>query len=165
MRTDDVAVVLRIRRAREHSAERALVQAQQAVSRASVQRGKTEDAVAAFAIQRRAQEETVLRTLSAGLVTSQQMRVAAAHLAGIVAHAESLRQSAVRAAQQEAACTDIARGAQQAFAAATRDCLGVSTLHRQVDAAERIATGREADRNMQEVAGVCSASRSVGPSP
>jgi hypothetical protein len=165
MRADDVAVMLRIRQARERKAERALVQAQQAQSRAVAERGRIEEAANAFAAQRRAREAAVSRTLSAGPVTGQQMRMAAAQLAGIAADGERLRQSAAQAARREAACADITRGAQRAFATASRDSLGVSTLQRQVDAARRIAAAREADNEMEEVGGLCTASRSVGARP
>jgi hypothetical protein len=165
MREDDVAVVLQIRRARERTAERALVQAQQAESRATAQRGSLEEACHAFAAQRRAQEAAVSRTLSAGPVSGQQMRVAAAQLAEIVAEAERLRQSAAQAARREAACSEITRDAQRAFATATRDLLGVSMLQRQVDTARRIAAARDADNEMEEAGGLCAASRSVGARP
>jgi hypothetical protein len=162
MRADDVALMLQIRRARERAAERALTQAQQAQSRAAMQRCKIDEAVNAFAAQRRVQEAAVSRTLAAAPVSGLQMRMAAAQLAGIVADAERLRQSAAQAARREAACADVTRGAQRAFATATRDSLGVSMLQRQVDAAARTAAAREADGEMEEVAGLCAANRSIG---
>ena len=162
MRTDDVALMLQIRRARERSAERAWVQAQQAQSRAAAQRGKSEEAVSSFAAHRRAQEAAVSRKLAAGPVTGQQLRLAAAQLAGLVADAERLRQNTVQAARREAACADATRGAQRAFAAATRDAHGVSMLQRKVDAATRIAAAREADGEMEEVAGVYAAGPRTG---
>jgi Type III secretion protein YscO len=162
MREDDIAVVLQIRRARERTAERALLQAQQAQSDAAAQRGRIEETVNAFATQRGAQEAAVLRTLSAGPVSGQQMRMAAAQLAGIVADAEHLRQNVAEAALREAACAGITRDAQRAFATASRDSLGVSMLQRQVDAARRIAAAREVDNEMEEVAALCTASRSAG---
>lgn len=165
MRTDDVALMLQIRRARESSAERALMQAQQAEARAAAQRGRINEALTAFAAHRRAQEAAVSRTLAAGPVTGLQMRLAAAQLAAIVADAERLRQSAEQAARREAACADATRGAQRAFATATRDALGVSMLQRQVDAATRIAAAREADGEMEEAAGLCAAGRLSGARP
>ncbi len=162
MRTDDVALMLQIRRARERSAERALTQAQQAESRAAAQRGRIDEALTAFAAQRRAQEAAVSRRLAAGPVTGQQLRLAAAQLAAIVADAERLRQSAKQAAQRELACADATRGAQRAFGTATRDALGVSMLQRQVDVATRIAVVREADGEMEEVAALYAAGRRTG---
>jgi len=159
MRTEDVALLLRIRRARERSAERAVVQAKQAASRAAAQRGRIDEAVTAFAAHRRAQEAALSRTLATGPVTGQQLRLAAAQLAGMVADAERLRQSAAQAARREAACADATRGAERALATATRDSFGVSTLQRQVDAATRITAAREADGAMEEVAGLYA----VGP--
>jgi len=159
MRTDDLALLLRIRRARERSAERTLVQAQQALSRAAAQRGRIDEAVTSFAAHRRVQEAALARTLAAGPVTGQQLRLAAAQLAGMVADAERLRQNAVQAARREAACADARRGAERAFATATRDSLGASTLQRQVDAGRRITAAREAEGEMEEVAGLYS----VGP--
>jgi len=157
MRTEDVALLLQIRRARERSAERALVQAQQAASRAAAQRGRIDEAVTSFATHRRAQEVALSRTLAAGPVTGQQLRLAAAQLAGMVADAERLRQNALEAARREAGCADATRGAQRALATATRHSLGVSVLQRQVDAATRIAAAREADGEMEEVAGLYAA--------
>jgi hypothetical protein len=95
-------------------------------------------------------------------VTGQQLRLAAAQLAGLVADAERLRQNAAQAARREAACADATRGAQRAFAAATRDAHGVSMLQRKVDAATRIAAAREADGEMEEVAGVYAAGPRTG---
>jgi len=162
MRAEDVALVLQIRRARERSAERALVQAQQAASRAAAQRARIDEAMASFAAHRRAREAALSRTLAAGPVSSQQLRLAAAQLAGMVADAERLRQSAAQAARREAACADATRGAQRAFAMATRDSLGVSMLQRQVDAATRIAAAHEADGEMEEVAGLYAAAPRTG---
>lgn len=161
MRADDVALMLQIRRARERAAERALVQAQQALSRATAQRGRIDEAVNAFAAQRRARETAVSRTLAAGPVSGLQLRMAAAQLAGIAADAERLRQAALQAARREAACADATRGAQRAFATATRDSLGVSMLQGKVDAATRIALAREADGEMEEVASARAGARSV----
>lgn len=157
MRNDDVTLMLQIRRARERSAERALVQAQQAQSRAAAQRGKSEEAVSSFAAHRRALEAALSQKLAAGPVTGQQLRLAAAQLAGLVADGERLRQNAAQAARREAACADATRGAQRALATATRDSLGVSMLQRKVDAATRIAAAREADGEMEEVAGLYAA--------
>jgi len=162
MRSEDVALLLQIRRARERSAERALVQAQQAASRAAAQRARINEAVTSFAAHRRAQEATLSRKLAAGPVSSQQLRLAAAQLAGMVADAERLRQSAIQAARREAVCTDATRGAQRAFATATRDSLGVSMLQRQVNAATRIAAAREADGEMEEAAGLYAAAPQSG---
>ena len=165
MRANDVALMLQIRRARERSAERALVQAQQAESRAAAQRGRIDEVVTSFAVHRRGQEAALSRTLAAGPVTGQQLRLAAAQLAGMVAHAERLRQSAAQAARREAACADATRGARRAFAMATRDSLGVSMLRRQVDAVRRIAAAREADGEMEEVAGLYAAGPRSGMRP
>ena len=165
MRTDDVALMLQIRRARERSAERAFVQAQQAEARAAAQRGRIDEAVTSFAAHRRAQEAALSRTLAAGPVTGQQLRLAAAQLAGMVADAERLRQSAAQAARREAACADATRSAQRVFATATRDSLGVSMLQRQVDVATRIAAAREVDGEMDEVAGLYAAGPRSGTRP
>jgi len=154
--------MLQIRRARERSAERALVQAQQAESRAAAQRGRIDAAVTSFAAHRRAQEAALSRTLSAGPVTGRQLRLAAAQLAGMVADAERLRQNAAQAAWREAACADATRGARRVFATATRDSLGVSMLQRQVDAATRVAAAREADGETEEVAGLYAAAPRTG---
>ena len=162
MRTEDVALLLRIRRARERSAERALLQAQHAASRAAAQRSRIDEAVTSFEKHRRAQEAALSRTLTAGPVTGQQLRLAAAQLAGLVADAERLRQNALQAALREAACADARRGAQRALATAIRDSLGVSTLQHQVDAAARIAAAHEADGEMEEVAGLYRAGRRGG---
>lgn len=161
MRTDDVARIRQIRQARERAAERALVQAQQAQARAAAQRARIDAALTAFAATRRAREEAVSRTLATGPVSGSQLRMAAAQLAAIAADGERLRQSATQAAQREAACADITRDAQRAFAAASRAALGVTALQGQLDAAARIAEARAADAEMEEVAG----SRMAGPGP
>jgi hypothetical protein len=165
MRAEDVALMLQIRRARERSAERALMQARQAESRAAAQRGRIDEAVTAFAAQRRAGERAVSRTLAAGPVTGQQLRVAAAQLAAMLADADRLRHSAEQAARRETVCADATCDAQRACATATRDALGVSMLQRQVDVAARIAAAHEADREMEEVAGLRAAGRRGGAQP
>lgn len=159
MRADDVALMLQIRRARERSAERALMQAQEAESHAAAQRARIDRAVTAFASQRRAHEAAVSRRLASGPVSGLQLRMAAAQLAAIVADAERLRQSAAQAVRREAACADITRDAQRAFATAMRDSHGVSALQREVDAAGRIAAARAADGEMEEAAGLRAAGR------
>jgi hypothetical protein len=162
MHSDDVAVVLQIRRARERSTGAALLRAQQMVLRATAQRGDSERAVAAFALQRQAREAAVSRTLTAGPISAHQLRMAAAELAGIAAHAESLRQTVTRAVREEAACVTDARTAQTGFAAATRAALGVSALHERVDAAARRASVRKADSRIEDPAGI---GRSIGALP
>jgi hypothetical protein len=95
MTPNDIAVLRRIKRAREQRAELALRQAQAAQLRA-VKACERADLAAEFAVERRGQEASVYRELAAGPIPGQRLRQAAAQLSGIVVYAEVLGQRATQ---------------------------------------------------------------------
>jgi hypothetical protein len=152
MQTDDIAVLLRIKQARQQRAETALRLAQAAQLRAVKARGRAELAAAEFATERPAKEAAVYRTLTAGPIPGQLLRQAAAQLSGIVAYAEVLGQRVAQAGRHEGACAETSIAAQRAHAAALRDSLGTTTMHQRLDAAARVATQHHHDAELEELA-------------
>lgn len=151
MRPDDVAILLRVKRAREERAETALRQALSAQSRAVKARGRAAQAADDFARQRPEQEAAIYRMLSAGPIPAQLLRQAAAQLADLVAHAEILGQRLAQAARHEAACAESSAAAQTAHAATIRESLGTAAMGQQVDAAHRAAEERQRDAELEEL--------------
>jgi len=155
MTTDDIAMLLRIKRAREQRAEVALQQAQTARVNAVKARGLAEQAVEDFAQQRPAQEAAIYRPLIAGPLPGPRLRQAAAQLSGIAAHGEMLRQLVAQAARHETACAQTSATAQSEHAAAMRASLGAAMMHQRLDAAQRMADERHQDADLEEVASRC----------
>jgi hypothetical protein len=151
MSPDDIAAVLRIKRAREQSAEAALRHAQAAQLRAGTARGRAERAAAAFAAERPAQEAAVHRVLAAGPIPVQRLRQAVAQLSGIAAFAEVLAQRTAQAVRHEATCAEASLTARRAHAKTVRDSLAVATLHQRIDAAARAATEQSHDAELEEM--------------
>jgi Type III secretion protein YscO len=152
MTPHDIAVLVRIKQAREQCAEAALRQAHSAQLRAVKARGRAELAAAEFAEERPAQEAAVYRALVAGPIPGQRLREAAVQLSGIVAYAEMLGQRTAQAAQHETACAETSAAARRAHATAVRDSLGAATMQQRLDAAMRSATERSHDTDMEESA-------------
>lgn len=152
MTANDIAVLVRIKQAREQRAETASRQAHSAQLRAVKARRRAELATAEFAEERPAQEAAVYRTLAAGPISGQRLREATAQLSGIVAYADVLGQRAVQAAQHEAACAETSSAARRSHATAVRDSLGVSMMRERLDAAVRSAADRSHDTEMEELA-------------
>jgi hypothetical protein len=151
MTPDDVAVLLRVKRAREQRAETALRQAMSAQSRAGKARGRASQAAEDFARQRPEQEAAIYRVLTAGPIPVQLLRQAAAQLSGLVAHAEVLGQRLAQAARHEAACAEVSAAAQAAHAAAIRESLGTAAMGQQVDTAHRVAAEQSRDAELEEL--------------
>jgi Type III secretion protein YscO len=152
MTADDIAALLQIKQAREQRAERALRQAQAAQLRAVRARTRADLATAAFAVERRGQEEAVYRVLSAGPIPGQRLRQAAAQLSGIAAHADMLGQRAAQATRHETACVDTSDAARRMYASASRESLGVASLHGQLAAATRATAEQSHDMELEEAA-------------
>jgi hypothetical protein len=152
MTANDIAVLERIKQAREQRAEIALRQAHSAQLRAVRARGRAEQAAAQFAEERPAQEAAVYRALAAGPISGQRPREAAAQLSGIVAYADVLGQRATQAAQHETACAETSSAARRRHATAVRDSLGVAMMRERLGAAARSAADRSHDTEMEELA-------------
>jgi hypothetical protein len=152
---DDIAAVLRIKRAREQSAEVSLRHAQAAQHRAATVRGRAEQAAAEFAAQRPGQEAAVHRMLSAGPIPPQRLRQAVAQLSSIAALEVVLVQRTAQAVQHETACAEASGTAQRAHAKAVRDSLAVATLHQRIDAAAQAAEEQSRDAELEEMTGRC----------
>jgi hypothetical protein len=159
MTANDIAVLVRIKQAREQRAETALRQAHSAQLRAVKARHRAELAAAEFAEERPAQEAAVYRALAAGPISGQQLREAAAQLSGIVAYAEVLGQRAAQAAHHETACAETSSAARRGHAIAVRDSLGVAMMGERLDAAMRSAADRSHDTEMEELAALSGPAR------
>lgn len=151
----DIAVLRRIKQAREQRTELALRQAQAAQLRAVKARERANLAAVEFAVERRGQEASVYRELAAGPIPGQRLRQAAAQLSDIAAYAEVLGQRAAQAAPHEIACAETSGAARRVHASALRESLAVATLHQRIAAAARVATEQMRDIELEEAAALC----------
>ncbi len=152
MTPDDIAVLLRIKQAREQHAETALRQASAAQLRVVKARGQADLAAADFATIRPAQEAAVYRALAAGPIEGHQLRQAAAQLSGIVAYAEVLGQRAAQAARHATTCAEALATARHTRAAALRDTLGAETMHQRLAMVVLEAAQHRHDAELEELA-------------
>jgi hypothetical protein len=152
MTPDDIAALLRIKQAREQRAEHALRQGQAAQLRAVRARARADLAAAEFAVERRGQEEAVYRMLYAGPIPGQRLRQAAAQLSGIAAYGDMLGQRVTQAARHETACVETSSATRRTYASASREALGVASLHQRLTAATRTATEQSHDMEVEESA-------------
>jgi hypothetical protein len=157
MTPDDIATLLRIKRAREQRAEVALQQAQTARTRAVKAREAAEQAADVFRRQRPAQETAIYRLLTAGPLPGSRLRLAAAQLSGIAAHGQMLRQQVLQAARDETTRGQTSATAQSEHATAMRASLGAAMMHQRLDSAQREADEQHQDADLEEVAGRCRA--------
>jgi hypothetical protein len=155
MTSDDIALLLRIKRAREQRAERTLRQAQAAQLRAVRAQDRADRAVAEFAAERRGQEDAVYQSLAAGPIPSQRVRQAAAQLSSIAAYAEMLGKRAAQAAQHEIACVETSGTARRGHASALRESLAIATLRQRLAATARAAAEQSDDMQREELAALC----------
>lgn len=153
MYSDDIDVLLRIKRAREQRAEIALHQAQAACVRARKAHGRAEAAVTDYAATRPVDEAAIYRSLTAGPVAAYQLRRAAAQLSEIAAQAEVLRQRLVQAGEHEAACDTTSEAARGTHATASREVMGASAARTRLDLAAHVARERFQDAELEELAG------------
>jgi len=155
MRPDDVAALRRVKQAREERAKAEFGRAQSAELRAVKVRARAGQAMADFAVERHAQEAAVHRALSAGPIPGQRLRQAAAQLSELAAQADILRQREREAARHEAACIETSQAARRAYAASLREALAVTALQHELDAAARVSSEQQHNREMDEVASPC----------
>ena len=155
MNSDDIDVLLRIKRAREQQAGIALHRARAACARATKACGRAEVAVAGFAAARPAEEAAIYRHLTAGPVPVHRLRYAAAQLSEIAAQAEALRQRLAQAGQHAEACDVTREAARGKHVTAQREVMGASAALARLDVAAYEAGERRQDAELEELAGQC----------
>lgn len=152
MRTDEIAALLRIKRARELQAEMALRRAEGASLRARKMRHRAEEAKARQAAQLPAQEAAIYRALADGPIPARRLWQAMSELSALAAYSRLLAERAAQAERHEARCATALAARRRAQAEANGEVLGAEAIQHRLETEGHARVERFLEGEIEEIA-------------